>query len=612
VEMPVLDEELKPSIRTPDVWIVGVGTTGAQLVASYIHHEKEHTPIYSLKKFKILVLDTIAETRLKEQLKEGTLSSDIIYPLARHGSGRNVKIAHEIFTSQVDAIKDRLGLLEQSLGAQYIIFTSLAGGTGAGGTPLVTKWILESNPDNTVVVFAVWPEENPPNNFVNACWSLAQLIKIRNQYRTKSGTSRMLIVLISNQKLLELTGQNGGPLAKEGILYIPDYLVTEAALKRFAILNRYIVEITKLFLATIYPNMEVVADLMPCQQELSNYLTYLGDRILVPSKISIPSTAMSEKTLEEVLSMIFRFVGIRTSPLDKLLNQDVKLMSHFALIMAEENGSLEKAFSFLEKASQTGYLTTPFVSVPVVINLKKGENRTQILVMGALGDYSEIRSGLKKAIDILVTFGEDIILGEGDKEMMKSGIVLEELQEAVDILIHELNIAERQCGKRIPIEGIEYEFWKGYIVDRLIDNLVIPAIEAFKAMPIYRFRPVPRDKLVDTISMKLDSEFRLEADAPPVIRKNFSKEAGVSTNAMAILQAVSALWYGVVTPMNSRERLESHEFRRAISSSRIIKDGNIRDDLYERITDEDKKALANIILDMAVIARPSLKTKVSD
>ncbi|MFQ6085446.1 MAG: hypothetical protein ACE5OY_04180 [Candidatus Bathyarchaeia archaeon] len=608
-------EEAVKKPPAENVWIVSVGTTGAQLLASYLQYSKDASPLYNINRFNLLVLDTIGEARLKEQLREGSLPSEIVYPLSRLGAGRNVKVGREIFRSQEDGIKARLNLHEAMLGTEYLLLTSLAGGTGAGGSALLAKWILEANKDNRVVVIGVWPEANPPNNYVNATWALAQLVKLRNEMRTPYGTPRLLIILLSNEKLLKQTIGKEEAFAGGALSYVPDHLVTEAALKTFAILNRYIVEVTNLFLGSIYPNSELVGEVLPCQQEFSNYLTNLGDSILVPSKI-VSSVSLFEdpEKAPDLLKKSFEFLAMKTQTPEDLIKERRKLLSHLGLVIAGNIANLPEVFRFLDNSISSGYLTNPFVSVPVAVRTvgDKFKDMVQLLILGSVGDYDEIRKGVRRAVDILVTLGKDVVPvpEERARELLESGITLREIQEAADILEQELNIAEIRCGKRIPGIGIPFEDWNKFVMNRILEVAVYSVADKLKRRSVFKFRPIPRMVLEDFVTETIDKEVGLADDAPKRIKSDFSSVDGRKDVGSLTVLALSSLWYGGLAAVTPEARLAIDEYRRVVAKSPVIRHGDIEPELFEGIPGETKRDIAKLLIDLAFVAKPEVKAMV--
>ena len=188
-------------INEADVFVIGMGECGSNLVGSYINKNKKQTGSSRIREYLIMNTD---KTDLMKARSEYSIPNrnTLLYSDEEIGVGGKFKEGHDLVMKNKDLINNQLKGLGYEGVSGFIILTSLGGGTGCGGTPALVELLHKKFSDERrifIYVFGVLPFENQSSEAINSIWSLSTLL--RNQLEPKKGPN--LIFLLSNKTMLK-------------------------------------------------------------------------------------------------------------------------------------------------------------------------------------------------------------------------------------------------------------------------------------------------------------------------------------------------------------------------------------------------------------------------
>jgi len=187
---------------TADVFAIGIGECGSNLLASYLRSGTQKEVMPRLRGFLLMNTDAtdIAKAREKYNIpKDNTL----VYGETGFGVGGKFIEGYKAVMDSKNTILAQLKELGYEGVSGFIIFTSLGGGTGAGGTPalirlLRERFIKEEQRRIYIYVLGVLPFKGQSSEALNAAWTLSTLVK---EQLEEGGAD--LILLLSNRTMLE-------------------------------------------------------------------------------------------------------------------------------------------------------------------------------------------------------------------------------------------------------------------------------------------------------------------------------------------------------------------------------------------------------------------------
>ncbi|MFX0182331.1 MAG: hypothetical protein ACFE95_04530, partial [Candidatus Hodarchaeota archaeon] len=189
------------SIREADVFIIGMGECGSNLVGSYIQQSKYKTGSSRIREYLIMNTDKtdLVKTRTEYSIPN---KNTLLYSDEEIGVGGKFKEGYDLVNKNQDLILNQLKGLGYEGVSGFIILTSLGGGTGCGGAPALVELLHKQFSEERrifIYIFGVLPFENQSSEAINSIWSLSTLL--RNQLEPNKGPN--LIFLLSNKTMLK-------------------------------------------------------------------------------------------------------------------------------------------------------------------------------------------------------------------------------------------------------------------------------------------------------------------------------------------------------------------------------------------------------------------------
>ncbi|MHA2330079.1 MAG: hypothetical protein ACXACR_16295 [Candidatus Hodarchaeales archaeon] len=187
--------------READVFIIGIGECGSNLVGSYIDRNKTQKGSSRIREYLIMNTDKtdLVKTRTEYSIPN---RNTLLYSDEEIGVGGKFKEGYDLVMKNQEIILNQLEGLGYEGVSGFIILTSLGGGTGCGGTPALVELLHKQFSEERrifIYVFGVLPFENQSSEAINSIWSLSTLL--RNQLEPKKGPN--LIFLLSNKTMLK-------------------------------------------------------------------------------------------------------------------------------------------------------------------------------------------------------------------------------------------------------------------------------------------------------------------------------------------------------------------------------------------------------------------------
>ncbi|MHA2246252.1 MAG: hypothetical protein ACXADY_14905 [Candidatus Hodarchaeales archaeon] len=191
----------KTSSREADVFIIGMGECGSNLVGSYIQQSKKQTGVSRIREYLIMNTDKTDLTKARTEYSIPNQNT-LMYSDEEIGVGGKFREGYDLVIKNQDLILNQLKGLGYEGVSGFIILTSLGGGTGCGGTPALVELLHKQFSEERrifIYVFGVLPFENQSSEAINSIWSLSTLL--RNQLEPNKGPN--LIFLLSNKTMLK-------------------------------------------------------------------------------------------------------------------------------------------------------------------------------------------------------------------------------------------------------------------------------------------------------------------------------------------------------------------------------------------------------------------------
>lgn len=188
------------STREADVFVIGLGECGSNLVGSYIQDAKKKTGATRIREFLVMNTDKTDLVKTRTQYSIPSRNT-LIYSDEEIGVGGKFMEGYELVNKNNDIILNQLKGLGFEGVSGFILLTSLGGGTGCGGAPALIELLHKQFSKERrifIYVFGVLPFENQSSEAINSIWSLSTLL--RNQLEPKKGPD--LIFLLSNKTML--------------------------------------------------------------------------------------------------------------------------------------------------------------------------------------------------------------------------------------------------------------------------------------------------------------------------------------------------------------------------------------------------------------------------
>ncbi|MHA1626562.1 MAG: hypothetical protein ACTSYT_01550 [Candidatus Asgardarchaeia archaeon] len=185
-----------------DIFAIGLGECGCNLLASYIKERRESGLMPRLRGYLLMNTNNsdIKKTREKYGIpKDNTL----VYGETGFGVGGKFMEGYHAVLNSKDTILAQLKELGYEGVSGFILFTSLGGGTGCGGTPALIKLLRDRFKEEErrrifIYVVGVLPFKGQSSEALNSMWALSRLVRAQLE---EEGAD--LIILLSNRTMLE-------------------------------------------------------------------------------------------------------------------------------------------------------------------------------------------------------------------------------------------------------------------------------------------------------------------------------------------------------------------------------------------------------------------------
>ncbi|MHA2362658.1 MAG: hypothetical protein ACXAC7_01775 [Candidatus Hodarchaeales archaeon] len=197
-------------ISQAEIFAIGIGECGSNLVASYLHRSQEKKLSARIREFLIMNTDRSDLTKTRERYNLSKART-LIYGNVEIGVGGRFIDGYNTVLESKDVILNTLSQLGFEGISGFVIFTSLGGGTGCGGTPALIKLLRERFEKEEgrkifIYVVGVLPFEGQSSESLNTAWGLSHLLRAQLE---EVGPD--LILLLSNRTMLSrvLSWQSG-------------------------------------------------------------------------------------------------------------------------------------------------------------------------------------------------------------------------------------------------------------------------------------------------------------------------------------------------------------------------------------------------------------------
>lgn len=193
-----------------EIFAIGLGECGSNLVASYFGDAKTGSKSERVRDYLIMNTDRSDLTKTRERYgisKNRTL----LYGNVEIGVGGRFIDGYKAVEESKELIFNQLRELGFEGVNGFVLFTSLGGGTGCGGTPALIKLLRERFEQEEsrrifIYVIGVLPFADQSSESINTVWSLSHLLRAQID-----GHGPDLILLLSNRTMLNrvLSWQKG-------------------------------------------------------------------------------------------------------------------------------------------------------------------------------------------------------------------------------------------------------------------------------------------------------------------------------------------------------------------------------------------------------------------
>lgn len=196
------DSEEKEIAPRAEVFAIGMGECGSNLVGAYLKKSAERALPPRIRGYLLMNTDR-ADIQKVRTLYDIPKSHTLLYGESDTGVGGKFSDGYNYVHQSKDIILDQLTQLGYEGVSGFVIFSSLGGGTGCGGTPAlieVLKHRFEVMEQRRIFIYVigVLPFKNQSSEAVNTVWAITKLL--RNQLQDIGPD---LIVLISNRAMLK-------------------------------------------------------------------------------------------------------------------------------------------------------------------------------------------------------------------------------------------------------------------------------------------------------------------------------------------------------------------------------------------------------------------------
>ncbi len=187
--------------HVPEIFAIGIGECGSNLVASYLHSRQEKKLSNRIRDYLIMNTDKSDLTKTRDRYnisKARTLN----YGSVDIGVGGKFIEGFNTVMESKDVILNTLKELGYEGISGFVIFTSLGGGTGCGGTPALIQLLRERFEKEEgrkifIYVVGVLPFADQSSESLNTVWALSRLLRAQ-----LDDIGPDLILLLSNRTML--------------------------------------------------------------------------------------------------------------------------------------------------------------------------------------------------------------------------------------------------------------------------------------------------------------------------------------------------------------------------------------------------------------------------
>lgn len=187
--------------HVPEIFAIGVGECGSNLVASYLHSRQEKKLSLRIRDYLIMNTDKSDLTKTRERYNISKARA-LIYGNVDIGVGGKFIEGFNTVMESKDVILNTLKELGYEGISGFVIFTSLGGGTGCGGTPALVQLLRERFEKEEgrkifIYVVGVLPFADQSSESLNTVWALSKLLRAQLE-----DIGPDLILLLSNRTML--------------------------------------------------------------------------------------------------------------------------------------------------------------------------------------------------------------------------------------------------------------------------------------------------------------------------------------------------------------------------------------------------------------------------
>jgi len=194
-----LERESETQTYTSNVFLLGLGECGGNLVGEYINKEREEGKLERVTGYLILNTNRYDLVKTKEKYKVPP-ENMLMFGDTPMGVGGRFMEAYNLIEIWWDPIAEQIRNLGGEAASTFIILTSTGGGTGCGATPALIRKIRETFGRSGrvyIYVMGVLPFEDQTSEALNTIWLLHRLLQ-----EPEKGESADLAILLSNRTML--------------------------------------------------------------------------------------------------------------------------------------------------------------------------------------------------------------------------------------------------------------------------------------------------------------------------------------------------------------------------------------------------------------------------
>ena len=187
--------------HVPEIFAIGIGECGSNLVAYYLHSRQEKKLSNRIRDYLIMNTDKSDLTKTRDRYNI-TKSRTLNYGSVDIGVGGKFIEGFNTVMESKDVILNTLKELGYEGISGFVIFTSLGGGTGCGGTPALIQLLRERFEKEEgrkifIYVVGVLPFADQSSESLNTVWALSRLLRAQLE-----DIGPDLILLLSNRTML--------------------------------------------------------------------------------------------------------------------------------------------------------------------------------------------------------------------------------------------------------------------------------------------------------------------------------------------------------------------------------------------------------------------------